>query len=100
MQQMTNYPPYWQYHIEYIYTDASHQQTKDFLATYYPGQRFPRYAVQAALKRLDELGAQGWELVQMEPVDLGDNGDIRIGGERSYWTNTYLCVFKRPARRG
>jgi hypothetical protein len=84
--------------MEYISTDAKDTQTKDFLATYFPGRQFPRYAVEAALQRLDELGAQGWELVHMEPVDLGENGDIRTGG--GFWTNTYFCVFKRLIKRG
>ena len=99
VSETTNYPQRWEHHIEYITTNTSNPQVKDFLATYYPKSGFPRYGAQAALKRLDELGAQGWELVHMEPVELGDNGDIRIGGQSPYWTNTYFCVFKRPIRR-
>jgi hypothetical protein len=86
--------------MEYIATDAKDAQTKDFLATYFPRRHFPRFAVESALKRIDELGAQGWELVHMEPVDLGENGDIRIGGGQVLWTNTYFCVFKRLVKRG
>jgi hypothetical protein len=96
---MANGYPRWEHHIEYIYTDTNKPQTRDFLATYYPEGNFSRYAAQAALKRLDELGAQGWELVQLEPVEVGKNGDIRIGGgESSRWTATYLCAFKRLKR--
>jgi hypothetical protein len=99
MDEMANYTIRWEYHMEYIRTSTSDQQTKDYLSTYYPRRGFPKYAAQAALKRLDELGQQGWELVHMEPVDLGRNGDVRIGGEQVYWTNIYFCVFKRPVRR-
>lgn len=99
MEQMANYPMRWEYHLEYIRTSTNDPQTRDYLTTYYPKRDFPKYAAHAALKRLDELGTQGWELVHMEPVDLGRNGDVRIGGEQVYWTNIYFCVFKRPARR-
>jgi hypothetical protein len=98
MDEMADYRPQWEHHIEYITTDARNPQVKDFLATRYPGYDFPKYAAQAAKIRLDELGAHGWELVHMEPVELGVNGDVRIGGEMASWTNTYLCVFKRLKR--
>jgi len=87
----------WEHHIEYIHADADRQRA--FLQELHPGRSFPIYAVQATLPRLNELGEQGWELVQMQPVFVGDNGDILItGGDWKRWTSTYFCVFKRRKR--
>ncbi len=67
---------------------------------FYPNDQTPKYAIQAVLPRLNTLGEQGWELVQMEPVRVGVNGDVMVsGGETRYWTNVYLCVFKRWRER-
>ena len=97
-QEIAGLRPQWEHHIEYIVADARDAQTKDFLATCYPGQKVPLYAVQAILPRINALGTQGWELVHLEPVEVGRNGDIRMGGETSHWTYTYLCAFKRLKR--
>ena len=90
--------PQWEHHIEYIIADAHNAQTKDFLATRYRGEKMPRYAVQASILRLDTIGAQGWELVHMEPVWVQNDGSV--SSATGVGTNTYLCVFKRLARRG
>ncbi len=91
--------PQWEHHIEYIEARRTKMpQMQEFLARYYPGQKVPIYAVQAILPRINQLGEQGWELVQIVPVEPGENGDIRTGGERIYWSNTYLCAFKRLKR--
>jgi hypothetical protein len=46
-----------------------------------------------------KLGAEGWELVHMEPVGgVGKKGDvsfIRGYGSMTVWSNAYFCVFKR-----
>ena len=98
-QDFVGLRPHWEHHIEYIQAEAYSLRAQEFVATYYPGQKVPLYAVQALLPRINELGAQGWELVQLEPVEVGKNGDIRIGtGESSRWTSTYLCAFKRLKR--
>jgi hypothetical protein len=84
----------WEYHLGYITTETRLEQA--FLQENFPGKRLPRYAVQAALPELNALGEQGWELVQMQPVSLGENGDVLVaGGDMRKWTNTYFCVFKR-----
>ena len=57
------------------------------------------YDVRSLLPLLDERGAQGWELVQMLPINVGDNGDISYASRAAgTWMYTYLCVFKRPKR--
>ena len=84
----------WEHHIEYIRADAQQQQA--FLQERYQQPYFLRYDVRATLPRLNELGEQGWELVHMQPVFVGEHGDICITrGDSRTWTNNYLCVFKR-----
>ena len=59
----------------------------------------PTYAVAYLKPQLDELGTQGWELVSLEPVVVGNSQDLMpIAGAPSskYWTHDYLCSFKRP----
>lgn len=91
----------WDYHFEYIETDVRQSPAREYLAQRYPDQNFPKYAISASLPRLLELGAHGWELIQMQPVELGKNGDHKIlvsgGGDftSSTWSNMYLCIFKR-----
>lgn len=99
-QDMIEARPQWEHHIEYIKAYASIPQTKDFLASRYPGKNMPMYAVQAVTPRLDKLGEEGWELVHMQPVEVGVNGDILINKDKinGNWTNVYLCVFKRLRR--
>ncbi len=43
----------------------------------------PRYTVEALIPRLNALGAEGWELVRMEPVKQGSKGDILVGDNGS-----------------
>ena len=51
------------------------------------------------MPRLNSLGQQGWELLQMTPVKMGSNGDVQVhGGEYAGWSDAYLCVFKRRKR--
>ena len=97
MDETAHSIPLWEHYIEYIVTDTRDTQTKDFLASYYPGERMPKYSAQAALPRLNAIGAQGWELVHMEPVYLEHNGSVVVA--TGIGTNTYFCVFKRPIRR-
>lgn len=74
MDDMNDSYPQWEHHIEYIAADTHTPQARDALASYYPGQRPPMYAIQAILPRLNQLGALGWELVHLEPVEVGVNG--------------------------
>ncbi len=91
---MVEYPVQWEYYTEYI--TAYVKPEMDFMQQFYPKGKIPKYAVQAILPRLNALGQQGWELVQMTPVILGANGDVEVhGGESRVWSNIYQCVFKR-----
>ena len=85
----------WDYYIEYIVADANQQQA--FVQQFYPQGQIPRFAVQATLPRLNELGAMGWELVQFQPfLGVGQNGDLLISrSEADSYASAFLCVFKR-----
>jgi hypothetical protein len=54
------------------------------------------------IPELNEIGKLGWELVSLQPVIMGENGDIQVIGDPylggSKWTRRYLCTFKRRVR--
>lgn len=84
----------WEYLTEFLYADAKQQE--EFLREMWPQITFAKYAPQATMPRLNQLGALGWELMHIEPVLIGRNEDIRIGGgDMSSYSNVYFCVFKR-----
>lgn len=94
--------PQWEYMVTTLFANAGAQQ--DFLEYTWPGTTFPRFAPQALIPDLNILGADGWELVSVEPVIYGVNGDVLttyIGGIAGMdigitgWTNAYQCFFKR-----
>jgi hypothetical protein len=84
----------WEHFVELITADSQYETP--FVQQFYPQGRVPVFAIQSILPRLNHLGEQGWELVHIQPVRTGNNGDIMIeaGGARE-WTNVYLCAFKR-----
>jgi hypothetical protein len=90
----------WEHLIAYLEADAQKQRT--FLQQRWPGKQFPVSAAEALMPLLDGYGQEGWELVSMQPVIVGENGDILINDRRDgwtgRWTSTYLCAFKRPKR--
>lgn len=60
----------------------------------------PRNTPESMMPRLDAYGREGWELVHMQPVVVGNNADVMVvdnGSGRQGWTSNYFCVFKRPA---
>ena len=60
-----------------------------------PGQH-PKYSVYTLIPQLNEFGQRGWELVTLEPVQVGKNGDTRsCDASSGAWTYTYLAAFKR-----
>jgi hypothetical protein len=57
----------------------------------------PKYAPESMARILNQYGADGWELVHMQPVYVGKNNDVALPGASDRWTNRYFCVFKRRA---
>jgi hypothetical protein len=59
----------------------------------------PPYTPEALIPRLNALGDDGWEIVHMQPVKVGDNADVLVadgGSSTRMWASSYFCVFKRP----
>lgn len=90
--------PHWEYLTVFIKADAKREE--DYLVALRDWKDgMPRFAIEATMPQLNALGADGWELVHMQPVLVGSNGDILVadGGSGSRaWASQYFCVFKRP----
>lgn len=57
---------------------------------------YPKFSVYKLIPQMNELGRKGWELVSIEPVQEGRNGDLRYAdASGAVWTYTYFAVFKR-----
>ena len=62
-----------------------------------PLGELPKYSVYTLIPQLNDFGSRGWDLVSLEPVQEGRNGDLRLADAASgQWTYTYFAVFKRP----
>ena len=89
----------WEYHTGFLWAEADMQ--KEYLKQRWPQTEFAKYTPYSLIPALDKFGEDGWELISMEPVHVGQNADIRIQivGEHSnrgdVWVHTYFCVFKR-----
>ena len=49
----------WEYYTEFVEAEITSQA--EALIKLYPGLPLPKYAIQATIPRLNELGEQGWE---------------------------------------
>ena len=55
-----------------------------------------KYSPYVLIPQLNDFGSQGWELVSIEPVSIGKNGDVvRPDANASRWGRDYFCCFKR-----
>jgi hypothetical protein len=91
--------PQWEYFTTFLTAEVNTQKRE--LVDMFPDIRTAaRYDPRAMVPELDSLGRDGWELVHMEPVIVGNNADVCIGSTEQTsvrpWTNTYFCGFKRP----
>lgn len=86
--------PKWEYLTLFLEAKVSKDQ-KEALKRQFPNQNIGRYAPQAMIPELNQLGEDGWEVVHMEPVaKVGGNGDILFSAAE--WSHHYFCVLKRP----
>lgn len=90
----------WEYYTTFISADIDRPGARDFLNKSWPEwKNAPRFAVQAMMPELNAIGAEGWELVHMQPVaEVGASGDVRSLGTYYLWSHTYFCVSKRRKR--
>lgn len=86
----------WEYRTMFVQAEAEREMAY-LLELYSFKEGIPRNTPEAMIPQLNAIGAQGWELVHMEPVVVGRNADVLIHTDNSSkWTSTYFCVFKRP----
>ncbi len=86
----------WEYQTVFLQAEARLEQ--DFLE----GLRdwkdgIPQYPPEALIPRLNALGADGWELIHIQPVVTGGKADVLLmdNSNSRVWAYTYFCVFKR-----
>lgn len=61
-----------------------------------PMMAHPKYSIYTLIPQLNNLGAKGWELVRIEPVVVGKNGDlVPPNDDSAKWARQFFCAFKR-----
>lgn len=87
----------WEYLSTFIEANARSKEKREFIKQRFPDKkRIPRYTPESLMPELDKLGAEGWELLHIEPVaQVGGKGDVLFTGSVSQWGRVYFCVFKR-----
>jgi|GEM_PF-554569 len=85
----------WEYLTTFVEARVKGKDIRNYIKENF--DKKPRkHSPEAMIPDLNKLGAEGWELVSMEPVaDIGGKEDILIAGEGRKWTAVYFCVFKR-----
>jgi len=86
----------WEYLTRFLEADMRQTAVSEYVSDL-EIEKAPIYSPEALMPELNRLGAKGWELVQMQPVHVGNNYDILMhdGSGTNRWTNKYFCVFKR-----
>ena len=92
----------WEYLVRVFRCDKEDEVAVSYILQEYPDRdwkELPKYDLLSLEAWLNQCGAEGWELVRLEPVDsVGKNGDLGfIYPEVNTWRHQHLCVFKRPA---
>ncbi len=82
----------WEYITEMVYANADDPNIRKFLRERWPEVKsWPKYSVEALIPRLNAFGKNGWELVTLQPVALGEKQDVLMTGDRSFWTECLSC---------
>lgn len=88
---------HWEYYTTFLQAEARYEtEFLEGLRDWKEG--IPEHTPEALIPRLNALGELGWEIVQMQPVAIGNKADIVVNTNNNMrgWTYTYFCVFKRP----
>lgn len=87
----------WEYLTTFLEADAE-READALLAMRDWKSGIPQHAPEALMLRLNALGDQGWELIHMQPVYIGQKQDVLMFDTSSgrAWTSRYFAVFKRP----
>jgi hypothetical protein len=85
----------WEYLTTFVEARANNKEIKNYIKDTF--DKKPRkHSPEAMIPELNKLGAEGWEMITMEPVaDVGGKEDILIANEGRKWTSAFFCVFKR-----
>ena len=84
----------WEYYTTTLETHT--ERTPVPVSDDIPPGPYPKYSLFTLIPQLNEFGNRGWELVTLEPVQIGKNGDTRLcDASSAHWTYTYLAAFKR-----
>ena len=87
----------WEYLVEIVRADISNTGWEEYLSAHPMSVAVPKFTPETMIPHLSRRGAEGWEVVHMEPVRLRDSGVIALGDiDFPMWVNTYFCAFKRP----
>ena len=81
----------WEYYTTFLQAEAKNEaEFLEELRDWKEG--IPQHTPEALIPRLNALGEQGWEMLQIMPVSSGAKGDVT---SPTIWTHTYFCAFKR-----
>ncbi len=82
----------WEYYSTFLRAEA--QSETEFLEQLRDWKEgIPQHTPEALIPRLNALGDEGWEMLQILPVSMGSKGDVI---NANVWTHVYFCAFKRP----
>jgi len=85
----------WEYFSTHLDADIRNEGVRDYVTEKWPGWKPPQFAPQLLMPELNKLGAEGWELVSIQPVVVRPGGDHAFPGENTALSNAYFAVFKR-----
>lgn len=84
----------WEYLTQFLTANAKTREARAFIKQRF-GKDARAHSPESLIPQLDKLGAEGWELVHMEPIaKVGGKEDVRVNAAND-WSSTYFCVFKR-----
>lgn len=85
----------WEYYT--VYLEANMERDGVANSAEIPPGDHPRFSPHALMPDLNALGAKGWELIHMQPVDYTPNTMVKRESAMPWnWGPLYFCVFKRP----
>jgi hypothetical protein len=88
----------WEYRTQFVFADSTAPGAQEHLLhnEIYPGTP-PVYAPESMEVYLNRLGAEGWEIITMQPVPkVGKKRDVGFPSEgTTVWSNAYFLVMKR-----
>lgn len=112
----------WEYRTVILSARAREPEIRTYLESVWPGWNPPLHAPQALIPKLNDYGANGWELIHIQPVFLDEDANVLVEGgprtsqddaitsmvkakaripstggghEPARYTNSYFCAFKR-----